>query len=91
MKNTGFRDGLAFEIDYDRVISPGFPKVILPQSGPGGQHERFGPPKTRAVLSLDVISKVGQAIRGGTDEKLEILAKKETGRSDEEESDSGSE
>lgn len=76
LKNTAFRDGLVFEIDHNKVIGPGTPAVVIPTIQ-NGIAERFGLPKARATLSREVLYKVSQAVRGGTDEKLETLANRD--------------
>ena len=91
LKNTSFREGLAFEIDHGSVISSGVPKAVMPQQSSGMNQERFGAPRTRAVVSQEILRKLGHAVRGGTDEKLEALALKGQGAEKNDESDSSSE
>lgn len=91
LKNVDFRNGLQYEYDFANIFSDGMPKVIMPE---GPQHqltENYGVLKARVSLPMTLISKIKDAVNGGTDEKIAMVVQKENEAADEDHTDSGDE
>lgn len=69
VKNLQFKNGLAFEYDFDHPLQDCKPKTTLERA-----RNPFEAPKIHLDLKPELLSKLREAMAGGTQEKLEYLA-----------------